>query len=205
MAAASWSVYTGTTAAPFGSIHKDGVRLRMTGGYGRYNYHGTRRLGRHLQQTKFKGQHGFGELLAGYQWQAGRVTLKAFAGGGGIGHVVTPFDPGHAATGTRYGAAVGIEAWYDVTDSIWLSANFGWSSVFQSYKSEFRLGYRLGDQFDLGIEGAGSHDSHYAHGRVGAFAQYKWGAMELRLSGGLLQDHDGKSSAYGTLNLLHTY
>jgi hypothetical protein len=205
VAAASWSVYTGTTYAPFGSIHKDGVRLRMVAGYGRYNYRSTIWLGKHQMHERFAGQHGFGELLVGYQWQWGDLTVKGFVGGAGVGHVISPFDPENATTGTRYGVAAALETWLNLTKSTWISANVSWSSVFETSKADMRLGYRFSEKIDAGLEVAGSHDAHYAFGRLGGFAQYKWGEAELRLSGGWSLDEDGKSGPYGTLNLLFTY
>jgi len=76
----AWSLYTGTTVAPFGEILEDGLRLRLVGGYGAYRYAGPRAVGVSSQVVHFKGTVSFSDFLAGYQRQFGPVTVKAFAG-----------------------------------------------------------------------------------------------------------------------------
>ena len=34
----AWSLYSGTTVAPFAGIQEDGLRLRVVGGYGAYSF-----------------------------------------------------------------------------------------------------------------------------------------------------------------------
>jgi hypothetical protein len=59
-----WSLYSGTTLAPFGPITADGVRLRAVAGYGDYR----------------TGSVGFADLLLGYHAQLGALTIKVFGG-----------------------------------------------------------------------------------------------------------------------------
>jgi Cellulose biosynthesis protein BcsS len=205
IAARSWSVYSGTTLAPFGSIQNDGWRLRAVGGYGQYRYDGTVLSGNQRVATRFEGTQGFGELLVGYQWRRGPLTLKGFVGGAGVGHVISPFDPDNPTTGTHYGVAGALEAWYNLSDTAWLSANIGLSSVFNAAKADVRLGYRLTQNLDLGIEGAVMHDDTYGSRRVGAFAQYRWGRTELRASAGVTSDTEENSGIFGAFNLLFAY
>lgn len=205
IAARSRSIYSGTTMAPFGSVQKDGWRIRVVGGYGQYRYEGARIVSNAQLAVDYDGRHGFGEFLIGYQWRRGPLTLKGFIGAAAVGHVISPLDPDSPMTGTHYGVAGALEAWYNLSDSVWLSANLGASSVFETARADLRLGYRLTPTFDLGIEGAATHDSHYGTQRIGAFAQYRWGRVELRASGGLSQDSEDKHGLYGAINLLFAY
>src|SRR5437870_2497512 len=50
-----WSLYSGSTVAPFGSVQEDGVRLRLVAGYGADRYSGPRALGVGSHIVAFKG------------------------------------------------------------------------------------------------------------------------------------------------------
>jgi hypothetical protein len=63
----AWSLYSGATFAPFGSILEDGLRLRAAGGYGAYSYSGRRAVGPSAQVVDFDGEASFADLLIGYQ------------------------------------------------------------------------------------------------------------------------------------------
>jgi len=205
IAARSWSIYSGTTVVPFGSVQDDGWRIRIVGGYGQYRYEGARIVSNVQQAVQYDGRQGFGEFLIGYQWRRGPLTLKGFIGAGAVGHVISPLDPDSPMTGTHTGVAGALEAWYNLTDTVWLSANLGASSVFDTAKADLRLGYRLTPKFDLGIEGAVSHYPHYGTQRIGAFAQHRWGRAELRASAGLNQDSENNRGLYGAIDVLFAY
>ncbi|MCB1509861.1 MAG: cellulose biosynthesis protein BcsS [Hyphomicrobiaceae bacterium] len=200
-----WSTYAGMTIAPYGSLHMPGWRWRAVGGYGEYRYDGVRRLGSTPSLQRFRGRHGFAELLAGYQWRAGNWTLKAFGGAAISGHLVSPLDTDNSVSGTHIGAAVAVESWLELSRASWLSMSARWSSMFQGYKADARLGFRLSPQLDFGLETAISGDRSYDAARAGAFVQSRWGAWETRLSGGVTGDRDGDTSGYATLNLMITY
>jgi hypothetical protein len=55
----SWSLYTGTTLAPFAHLDADGWRLRMVAGYGEYRFA--------AQPSRASGSLAFSDLLIGYQ------------------------------------------------------------------------------------------------------------------------------------------
>lgn len=200
-----WSVYSGTTVAPSGSISQPGWRLRATGGYGEYRYHGVNRLGPTPTLQRFKGRSAFSDLLAGYQWQAGDWTIKAFAGASIIGHVISPRDLDNPVSGTHFGATAVVETWFNISRETWLSNSVSWSSVFRTYKADMRLGTRLTDNLDIGLEAAVTGDQMHDNGRAGGFIQFHVGETEIRASSGVSGDRDGNTDVYGTLNLLFTF
>lgn len=200
-----WSIYSGTTVAPFGSIYQPGWRLRATGGYGEYRYHGVNRLGPTPTLQQFKGHSAFSDLLAGYQWQAGDWTIKAFAGISVIGHVVSPSDVDNPVSGTHFGVKTVVETWFNISRETWLSNSLAWSSVFQTYKADMRLGTRLTENLDIGLETAVTGDQMHDNGRAGGFIQFHIGETEIRASSGISGDRDGNTDVYGTLNLLFTF
>ncbi|HUS97417.1 MAG TPA: cellulose biosynthesis protein BcsS, partial [Hyphomicrobiaceae bacterium] len=180
-------------------------RLRTVGGYGEYSYTGTTRRGTTRVVTKHRGRKAFGDLLAGYQWQTGNLTLKAFAGGTGIGHIIAPSDPDNSAAGTSFGFTGSLEAWLNVSPRTFISANVSWASVFQTFKADVRGGYLVAPNLHLGLETGVIGNAEYEAANLGAFAQYRWRDMELRASTGISGDRDMQTGAYGTLNVLYTY
>ena len=139
----AWSLYTGTTAAPFAGIREDGVRLRLVGGYGSYTYSGPRAVGVFSQTMNFKGAAAFTDALAGYQKQLGPLTVKAFAGLSAASYQVTPDDPETAIRGPGLGGKVMLETWWNISAQAWSSVDVSWGSLYDSYAARARLGWRF--------------------------------------------------------------
>jgi hypothetical protein len=183
-----WSVYTGTSFAPFGGIREDGLRLRVVGGYSDYG----------------NGTASFADLLVGYHAQLGPVTLKLFAGATGGAHL--PEDPFALPRGLEWGGKAVAEAWWNVTDEVWTSADLSWASPYSVYNGRLRLGWRLWPELSSGLEGAlagTAADRDVA--RLGGFVRYEWDSGELSLSAGLAMDEpDGhwEAGPFATLSVL---
>jgi hypothetical protein len=182
-----WSLYTGTNFAPFGSVRQDGLRLRGVAGYSDY---GT-------------GTVSFADLLVGYHAQYGPLTLKVFAGLTGAAHL--PGDPAALPKGMELGGKGVAEAWWNINDQIWTSADLSWASLDSVYGSRLRLGWRLWPELSSGLEGAlaGTVDRDVA--RLGGFVRYEWETGELSLSAGLaMDDPDSRREAgpFATVSVL---
>ena len=184
----AWSLYTGTTAAPFAGIQEDGVRLRLVGGYGSYTYSGPRAVGVFSQTMNFKGAAAFTDALVGYQKQLGPLTVKAFAGLSAASYQVTPDDPETAIRGPGLGGKVMLETWWNISAQAWSSVDVSWGSLYDSYAARARLGWRFLPALSLGLESgaAGNRESDIV--RVGGFLRYEWAGGELSASGGLSSD-----------------
>lgn len=218
-----WLAYSGATYSPFGSLYANGFRLRAAGGYGQYSYTGQRRG----QYRSFDAMVSYAEALLGYQWQAGALTTKAFAGIASIDHVITPDDPiaygGLLTQGLEIGVKGALELWLNLGDDAWSSLDLSWTSAHQTYAGRWRLGYRVLPTLSLGPEfivNGNALDAPSAlpdgsfreelkpAGRIGAFARYEWASGEISLSGGIGSEtlaFDGDvslQSAYGTANWL---
>lgn len=207
----SWSAYSTTTWAPFSPIDVDGFRLRTSGGYGRYRYEGFRDIGKAHIATEFGGITSFADLMIGYHLQVARTTIKAFAGGAGIAHVITPLDRNNEVSGLAIGFKATLETWTDLTEQLWLSADGSWTDAHGAYGSRMRGGWRMLPELSLGVE-AGLHGNVASNGgRSGLFIRYApdWG--EVSISGGMMRDlerQDGdpdRDSLYGSLNVLLRY
>lgn len=221
-----WLIYTGSTLAPFGDIHEDGLRLRFSGGYGQYGYSGLRspRPGVVPAEPRaFDAETTFADAMVGYQWKLGPLTAKAFAGASGIGHTISPFDPWMDVSGLEWGAKGIVELWLDVVPAVWASLDLSYAQAHRTYSARTRVGYRVLPTLSVGAEAAvngnavgsegllSSRVPHapydaidYSSGRLGGFVRYEWYGGEISASAGVAGDIDRAepSTAYATINWL---
>lgn len=204
-----WSLYGGMTAAPFGDVRTDGLRVRGGGGYGQYRY--ERRyfdpFTRKFTQAAFRGQHTYVDTLLGYHLSLGPVTLKAFAGYSEEHHIVAgdagspiAYDADNTTQGTRHGAKVVVETWTRLSDWGFLQADASWSQPFEAVSGRLRLGYRPFSQWSVGLESAAFGTGLADQGRIGAFVRFEWGQGEVSLSGGAGGDATGLDGGYAAIN-----
>ena len=207
---ADWSAYAGATRAPFGNVRADGLRLRAVAGIGAHQ----------------RGQIAFADLLAGYHWQLGPLTLKAFAGLAAAEHA--PTDPTSFLEGTALGPKAVLETWWTIGDQAWASLDLAFSMPHMQvsdrivslvdrdridYAGRLRLGWRLWPELSVGFEGgaggplAPTLQSTWASGiaHAGGFLRFEWAQGEVSVSGGLAaggDDREGHSRPYGTVSVL---
>jgi hypothetical protein len=195
-----WSVYAGATWAPLGGVQSDGLRLRGVVGHGGYD----------------GGTVEFADLLLGYHWQLGTLTLKAL---GGLSVAdQRPQDAASEPAGTRAGAKGLLEAWWNITDRAWTSLDLAVASPrarFEDridYGSRVRLGWRLRPDISLGLEGGSGGPLtpawHYDTARLGGFFRYEWAGGEISVAGGVGFERpdggveEGGTAAFWTVSLL---
>lgn len=187
----AWSLYSGVTLAPFGSLGEDGWRLRAVGGYGAYSYSGLRAVGVGSQIVKFRGTVSFADLLLGYHQQVGPLTLKLYAGAMATQHLIDPVDPEAQVQGEAFGAKAVLETWWTVSEQTWASLDLSYGSVHESYWGRLRLGWRLVPVVSLGLEASGAGNSDGDAARLGGFLRYEWDGGEVSASAGLMSDWAG--------------
>jgi hypothetical protein len=184
----AWSLYSGATFAPFGSILADGLRLRAVGGYGAYSYSGRRAVGPGAQVIDFDGEASFGELLVGYHKRMGRLSLKLYGGVTLSQHQLTPDDPETVIRGAGLGGKAVLESWLDIDERVWTSLDLSWASLYDGYSVRGRLGWRLTPALSAGLEAGAGGNVEGNIARLGAFVRYEWAGGELALSGGIAND-----------------
>lgn len=195
----TWSLYTGTTVAPFGDILEDGLRVRVVGGYGTYRYAGPRAVGVGSEVVHFKGTVSFSDLLAGYQRQLGPVTVKAFAGLALAQHRIEPDDPETTIRGPGFGAKAALETWWTITDRAYSSLDVSWSTLHDSYAARARLGWRFLPALSAGLEAGGAGNRETDIVRAGGFVRYEWATGEISASGGFSNDTLGQGAGRTSL------
>ena len=184
----AWSLYSGATLAPFGGLLEDGLRLRVTGGYGAYSYSGLRAFGPTSHMVDFDGKAGFADLLIGYHQQLGPLTLKVFGGVTASQHQITPDDPETAIRGRGLGGKAVLEAWWNMTERTWTTLDLSWASLHDSYSARARLGWRFTPALSAGLEAGAGGNVEADIARLGAFVRYEWASGEFTVSGGLAND-----------------
>ena len=217
--ARSWTLYSNSTFAPLGAISADGVRIRLGSGYGKYAYDRPNHCYDLVNQqevkpcpsTRHQGRVTFADILAGYQFSYGRLTVKAFGGFAIDTQGLSPWDVGNAAAGKARGAKLALETWTNVTDRLWLQADGAWSGAHDQTSLLTRLGYRLLPNASVGLE-EGYHRNVAGHEfRSGMFARYEWTSGELVAAAGVKGErHDfstnsDKTGAWAALSLLFRY
>lgn len=205
-----WSVYSGTTVAPFGALTEDGLRLRATGGYGAFQYSAFRPSGGGGQLVKFRGTVSFGDLLVGYHQQVGALTFKLYAGAMASRHVIDPFDPEASVQGSGIGGKTVLETWWTLGEHAWASLDVSYGTLHDTYGGRLRFGWRLAPPLSTGIEVAADGNTDGDSGRVGAFVRYEWAQGEISASTGLMTDWAGiekidARGAYATIAWLSRF
>jgi hypothetical protein len=200
-----WALYAGGNYAPFGSLSRDGFRMRAVAGYGQYSYVSRRWTGTQVQEFQFHGVSSFADLLAGYHKQLGSLTIKVLGGITLSDREVD--DPEALNAGTDIGAKALLEVWWNVNDRTWTSLDLSWTTLEEVYGARARVGWRAWPALSLGMEGGALGNQDYQIGRVGGFVRYEWGNGELSLSSGVaVNDFEGTSAdsrgAYATFNVL---
>lgn len=183
-----WSLYSGTTVAPFGDIQVDGIRLRLVGGYGSDRYWGARAVGQGSQIMSFKGTGSFVDLLAGYQQQVGTLTVKVFGGANWADRAIVPVDTEARVQGTGFGAKVALETWWNISNQTWTSVDLSWSSLYDSYATRARVGWRATPAFSMGLESGAAGNVEGSAFRAAGFVRYELASGEISASAGASTD-----------------
>jgi hypothetical protein len=184
----AWSLYSGATFAPFGSILEDGLRLRVAGGYGAYSYSGRRAVGPNAEVVDFDGEASFADLLIGYHKRMGRLSLKLYGGVILSQHQITPDDPETVIRSSGVGGKAVLESWLDIDERVWTSLDLSWASLYDSYSARGRLGWRFTPALSVGLEAGAGGNVEGDIARLGAFVRYEWAGGELVASGGIAND-----------------
>ena len=200
--AQTWLVFSGLTVAPYSNVYEDGLRLRVSGGYGGYTYTGERRSELHV----FTARTSYAEALAGYLKRLGPVTAKAFVGITAIEHEIAPYDPDNPVQGQEIGPKVAAELWLNMGPSAWGQLDASWTSAHNTSSARFRTGYRIWRDTSIGIEGALHANDLGEDLRGGLFTRFAWNGGEFSIAGGysgrFLEEAKQLQDPYATATLL---
>jgi len=183
-----WAVYSGLSVAPLGSIQQDGLRLRVSGGYGADTYQGPPAAGGGTGTITYSGATSFADALIGYHSQLGPLTLKLFAGVAAADRQISPDDPAASIQGLAVGGKVAVETWWNLSERTWTAVDLSWASLYHTYAARGRLGWRIVPELSVGLDAGavGNVDGDIL--RVAGFVRYELESGEISLSAGVSND-----------------
>jgi hypothetical protein len=193
----------------FSPVTQPGFRLKLDGItdlYGQTNAP--------LFSSKFMaaGLKNVSNLMAGYQFNYGRATIKLYAGAAyevefRRAEITYPFYASVTLQQETFGAAAAFQAYWPVGERVWASLDVTWvqpdqsawiysRSAYEFYRSEGGLRIGAGAEANFTLAG----DPTYKHGRRydpykkylrgGTFLNLRYGSNDLSLSAGLSQASD---------------
>jgi hypothetical protein len=189
-------VWAGATAIPFGTLVEDGLRLRIMGGFGSYDYHTSATAG-----GTNSGRISSGELMAGYHKSFGAAVVTGYLGLDVKHYSLQYADPANPESGTHAGIKAMIELYARTAASWFVTAYGNISSVFGNYSARAALHHELMPGLALGVEGALLGDRRYDEQRAGLIATLTLPKSSLTVAGGVATSTDNGTGAYTTISL----
>jgi hypothetical protein len=174
------------------NLNAPGWLFRLKGGGGHYEYNRAPGL---VQGVDFEA----GEVMIGYQTFIGGARLSGYVGANVESHD-NKTDPLATVKGTRGGIKAQGEIFAPLSDRWYVFALGNISSVFTSYYTEAKLGYRVAPLIAIGPEVQALGNDRFDNVRLGPFVAFDIGPQsQLILSGGYswdtrrdaLNDHSG--------------
>jgi hypothetical protein len=163
--------YSEAISALNGDTGKDGVLLRVYGSVAVYEYAAT------VGGGTIDGTLWQLDLMPGYQWVRGGVTFGGFVGLDYQQSQLSPPDPTNAVRGTATGLKLEGHYYFDDEKQPFAASLVGeYSTAFDTYYAELRIGARVGDKLAIGPAASVDGDTGYDAQRLGAYASY---AFEL--------------------------
>lgn len=197
-------LYSGTTAALWGSVFDDGWRVRASGSIGRYDFYWNKTFRATIDKT-------YGDITVGFQKRFGNLTAKAFLGAALLGDADIP-AAAHYVPRQQIGPKAAIELWLNLSDTAWMSFDVSYASPRNMASAHSRIGYRVFPQLSLGFEAAINYASmkgqvqedtgnrrNLGNTRGGGFLRYDWAGGELSISGGIAGDAAASDSGFDLL------
>ena len=201
--------YSDGIVALNGNIAKDGFLLRSYGSLSVYQYASPI-----IEADTINGKLWQIDLMPGYQLVRGAATIGGFIGVDFQDSLLSPQDPTNKLRGTATGAKV--EAHYFFADEkqpldVRLVGEY--STAFETYYAELRVGARICDKLFIGPDAAVDGDTGYNAQRLGGYVKYSFelakgvpaelsaGAGHQFVSNDDSSGFGGGAGTYGTLEL----
>ncbi|MFK8250925.1 cellulose biosynthesis protein BcsS [Ancylobacter terrae] len=188
--------WAGTAWSPFGAMDKEGFRLRVQGGGGRYRY-----------RTGFvpggwnTGTGTDGEVLGGWQFQSGTTAFTLYGGINVASDILDHPDPSNPAQGTQAGGKI-VGEWFMRPAEGWvLTASASYATVFETATARATVARRLFAEVDAGAEAAYYRDSQSQEAKFGLFVATPIAGRTFTLSSGWRWSDDSDPGLYGMLTL----
>lgn len=172
--------YGGTVFGLSGDLYKNGFLLRTQGIIADYNY----QAGEPVNSTVDADDRSL-DIMLGYQWVFSNWSAIAYLGYEVRNIHLSPFDPNNDVRGGADGFKVAVELETDDESPLYGSLEGSYSTAFNSYYAEARVGYNA-KTFIIGPESSVYSDEGDLATRVGAFATIPfhlwWSGLPAKLT-----------------------
>jgi hypothetical protein len=181
------------TIAPFAPMDESGFRLRIGALGGKYDYTSAN-LG------LINGALAQGSFSVGYEFVSRQLTVGGYVGPEISYNGITPNDPNNTVKGTWVGVKVGLDFYATPTEATMVSGVGSFETVHNAYYGRLKLGLAIVNQVYVGPEFLALGDNFFHQWRVGGhLSGFKFGMVQLGVSGGYLFDYVRGHGAYGIL------
>ena len=189
------------TIAPFATLDRTGMRIRIAGLGGTYSYiSSTPGLGR------VTGTLADGSFMAGYEWVTKRATIAIYGGPEISSNHLSAYDPSNVVKGTRLGFRMGVDFYVMPTEGTMLSGVAYYSTNNDAYYGRLKFGFAFAEHLYIGPELVALGDDYFQQWRFGGhISGMQLGLLQLGVSGGFLTDRVRGSGMYGILETRFTF
>jgi hypothetical protein len=182
------------TDAPFTDTDTSGLRIRLYGEAGEYQYNSETFAGVTNKETWYNG-----DFLVGYAFERQHLDVQVYIGAAVIDTLLSNPDPRNPVQGTAIGPMVDVEFEYLFNHNM-IGGEANYTTAFDSYEVKLRLGRELAKNLYVGPELMVIGDERFIQRRIGAHVTaMNIGGARIAISGGYEDDSDTGPGAYGTI------
>lgn len=184
------------TVSPFTSMKESGIRIRLNGMTGSYDY-----VSSAPGVGKVTGRENAGGIAAGYEIRSGDTSFAVYGGIEFSRRTLSKADPLNTVVGNAIGFKTAVDFYTKPTSYTMASANFTYSTSNNSYYARLKGGIAMTNDIYVGPEVLFLGDNFYRQWRVGAHVSgVKMGKLQFGVSGGYVKDRRAGSGIYGILD-----
>ena len=193
------------TIAAFSTLDKSGLRFRVSGLGGRYDYNSSA-TATAAAVGRVNGTLVNGAVMMGYEWVMKNMTIAAFGGAEIVNNSISPNDPNNTVKGTRGGFRVGVDFYLLPTDRTMVSGVAYYSTNNSAYYGRLKFGMAFAERVYVGPEVVALGDNFFQQFRVGGhLSGLQFGAIQMGVSAGFLADRVRGAGVYGILESRVTF
>jgi hypothetical protein len=189
------------TIAPFAPMDESGLRLRLSGLGGKYDY-----IASSAGLGRINGSLAQGSFMVGYEYVSNKLTAAGYVGPSISYNGISPNDPNNTVKGTYVGFRVGGEFYARPTDATMISGVGSFDTAHNDYYGRLKFGLAIINQVFVGPEALALGDNFFHQWRIGGhISGMRFGFVQLGVSGGYLFDYVRGPGGYAILESRVTF
>jgi hypothetical protein len=201
--------FTGSSGLEYGTVGgvtalnrdsgTDGFLARADAGYGQYSYDRRANPGIDADMTDI-------DLMGGYRKFFGNGRVALYIGGDYENTSLNKADAQNSATGSKFGIKGAADARFNFDDKTFADLTGSYSTAFNTYWSNVRLGYNLG-RFAIGPEAGFLGNDAFGQQRIGGFIGdiHIMNGLTAGVSAGYARTDLFSDGAYGSVSVALTF